>query len=110
MKAILISLALFAGQAMTLQQKRVVHLRPNSATIEASFGGSLLELSQAPPEVSLPPVPPQQDASGNPWVVDVKNFGPQAIKILGVHNFSTQVMVGQTIHIASNGRVYTVKH
>ena len=110
MKTVLISLALFAGQAMTLQPKPIVHLKPHTDRIEAAFGGSLLELSQAPAVVQLPLDPPKPDSAGNQWIVDVRNYGPSPVTILGKGDFSTQVAVNQTIHVASNGSTYLLQH
>jgi len=110
MKSILLAVALFAGQAMTLQDKPVVHLMPHTDIIQPAFGGSLLELSQAPPVVYLPAPPPKADANGIQWTIDVKNFGPLAVTVADKGTFSTPVAVGQTIHILSNGSKYVLKH
>ena len=109
MKPVLVALALFAGQAMTLQEKPVVHLKPHTDAILQTFGGSLLELSYAPNVVYLPIAPPKPDAAGNQWRVDAKNFGPRPVTVAGKGAFSVHVAVGQTVHILSNGNRYLVK-
>jgi hypothetical protein len=109
MKTLLIALALFAGQAMTLQDKPVVHLKPHTDFIPLAFGGSVVELIQSPPIIHLPAPPPKPDASGNPWTVDVKNFGPQPATVVDKGTFNAPVAVNQTIHIVSNGSIYILK-
>lgn len=106
MKPLLFGWILFAGQAIPHQQKPVVLLKPNTSQIEASFDGSLLKLIQAPPTLYLPAKPPQADALGNPWTVEVKNLGPLAVTVIDKQNFNAPVAVGQTIHILSDGRKY----
>jgi len=110
MKPFVIALALFAGQAMTLQDKPVVHLRPHTNAIDATFRGSLLELSQPPATLFLPTPPPGPGDDGTPWTIDVKNFGPSPVTIVGRAPFSVPVAIGQTVHIVSNGRTYLLKH
>jgi hypothetical protein len=110
MKSVLIALALFAGQAMTLQDRPVVHLRPHTDFVPQDFGASLLELNDAPQIVYLPPSPPKPDTNGNQWTIDVKNFGPLPVTVAGKGAFSTPVAVGQTVHILSNGSKYILKH
>ena len=110
MRSLLIALALFAGQAITLQQKPVVHLKPHSDAIDPAFGGALLELTNAPATVHLPPSPPNGDASGNPWTIDVKNFGPAAISVVDKQGFSASLQVGQTVHILAHGKSYILKY
>jgi hypothetical protein len=110
MRPLLLSFALVAAQAISMQQKPVVHLKANTAAIEAFWGGSILELRQAPAVVYLPPKPPKPDAGGNRWTLDVKNFGPLPVTVEDKHGFSTPVTVNQTIHIVSNGSAYSLKH
>jgi hypothetical protein len=45
-----------------------------------------------------------------PWSVDVKNFGPAPVTIVGNPNFNALVSVGQTVHICVNGQGYILKH
>jgi hypothetical protein len=108
MRELLVYFALLAGQMNTMQQKPVVHLRPHGNVIENHFGGKLLELIDAPAVVQLPQVPQKLDDEGNPWCVDVKNFGPNPVTIVGKGKFSVQVNVGQTTHIYSNGDKYSL--
>ena len=110
MKSILISLALFAGQAVHMQEKPVVRLKPHTAGIEAQWGGSLLELSQAPAAIYLPMTPPRPDVAGHRWTIDVKNFGPLPVTVQGKGGFSVPVAVNQTIHIVSNGAAYSLQY
>jgi hypothetical protein len=110
MKPIFIALALFAGQAMTMQDKPVVHLKPHADIILQSFGSSLLELSQAPQIVYLPATPPKPDANGQQWTIDVENFGPLPASASDKAAFSVPIAVGQTVHILSNVNKYIVKH
>lgn len=110
MKNLIVTLVLAAGQAVTMQEKPVVHLKPNTDLIRPEFRGSLVELNQAPPIVHLPALPPKPDASGDRWTVDVKNFGPAPVTVVDKGPFSVQVGVNQTIHIYSNGTIYILKH
>lgn len=110
MKSILISFTLVAAQAVSMQDKPVVHLKPHTNMIEVAFGGSLLELSQGPPVLHLPAPPPKPDSSGNKWTVDVKNFGPAPVTVVDAGAFNAPIGVNQTIHIFSNGKTYSLKH
>jgi hypothetical protein len=110
MKSMLFALIFIASQAITMQDKPVVHLRPHSDTIDPIFRGSLVELSNAPATVYLPASPPAPGTDGGPWSVDVKNFGPAPVTIVDKKNFNTTVSVNQTIHILANGQGYILKH
>jgi len=110
MKAALISLALLLVQMNSLQDKPVAHLPVHASVIDTQFGGKLLELINAPAQLLLPAIPPKVDSQGAPWSVDVKNLGPSAVTITGKAQFSVRISVGQTIHIFSNGTIYTLKH
>ena len=114
MKTLLISLALMAGQMITMQDKPVVRLKPHADIIDVEFAGSILELQNAPRYVHLPQFPPKPDPQGNRWSIDIKNFGPRPILI--VHKgrysnalFSVEVKVSETVHIYSNGTGYFLK-
>jgi hypothetical protein len=109
MKIPVICLALFFGQINTRVDKQVVHLRPQSVSIDVGFGGKLLELINPPTLLSLPAVPPKQDPQGNPWFVDVKNLGPSAVTVVGKPAFSIHIRANQTVHIYSNGAAYSQK-
>ena len=110
MKLLLIAALVLGGQMISHQDKPVVHLRPHTDTIDAAFGGSILELSQSPPVIHLPAPPPKPDADGNQWAIDVKNCGPSAVTIADRANFSVVAGIGQTVHIDSNGAIYFLKH
>lgn len=110
MKSMLFALIFIAAQAAMMQDKPIVHLKPHSNTIDSAFRGSLVELSNAPATVNLPATPPTPDSDGGPWWVDVKNFGPTPVTIVGKQNFNALVSVGQTIHIFVSGQGYILKH
>lgn len=110
MKSMLFALIFIAAQAVMIQDKPVVRFKPHTNAIEPSFGGSLVVLSHAPAIVNLPATPPAPDADGGPWSVDVKNFGPAPVTIVGKPNFNALVSVGQTVHIFVNGQGYILKH
>jgi hypothetical protein len=110
MKAFLLGSALFLGQMNTMQEKPAVHLQPHSHAIPKEFGGKLVELIHAPAVVNLPPVPPQVDSQGNPWEIEVRNLGPDAVMVVGEHSFSVPIPVGRTLAIQTSGRGYSLKH
>ena len=109
MRALLVCLILFVGQQNTLQDRIVVHLRPNGNTIENDFGEKLLELINAPTLISLPTSPRRLDSQGNPWSIEVKNLGPSAVTVAGKGQFSSRINVGGTVHITWNSLVYSLK-
>jgi hypothetical protein len=109
MKRLLMGSVWLIGQMVTLQNKPLVHLKPNENRIEASFGGKTLELIDAPVVILLPKHPPDRDELGDPWRVEVKNLGPRAVTIQGERAFSVQVGVGGTTQISSNGVAYSLK-
>ena len=109
MKPLLVCVALILSQTNTVQERQVVHLQPHSGAIRTDFGGKLLELFNAPAVVYLPMAPPKLDAQGNPWSVDIRNLGPGAVTVVGASQFSSRVIVDQTIHVVSNGRSYFLK-
>ena len=108
MKSFIVFLALFAGQMMTHQDEAVVRLQPHRDSIEAGFGGKMLQLSNAPAIVRLPISPPRLDEQGNPWKVDVKNLGPGAVTVVDKSGFKVQIPAGQTVHIYWNGTVFSL--
>jgi hypothetical protein len=109
MKTLLISLALFAGQMISMQEKPVVHLRPHADIIDVQYGGSLLELQNAPEYVHLPVQPPKADPQGTQWFIDIKNFGPRPVSIVDKAHFNLKINISQTVHIYSNGISYYEK-
>lgn len=108
MKALLICIAVVIGQMNTMQEKQVVHLNPNRNAIGEDFGGKLLELVNAPAVIYLPAKPPRLDPQGNPWCVDIKNLGPALVTVVGKGQFTSRIMVGQTVHVFSNGTAYSL--
>jgi hypothetical protein len=105
-----LGLVLLGGQLITMQSRPVTHLQPHKNMIEPGFGGSLVELMNAPVVIYLPPSPPKEDAQGVPWSVDVKNLGPVSVMITSTKShFQTVVGIGQTVHIDSNGVTYLLK-
>jgi len=108
-KRLWVLVTMLAIQMNSLQEKPVVHLQPHMNTIGTEYGGDTLELIGAPTVVLLPTQPPLLDSHGGPWSVDVKNFGPNTVTISGKARFNVQVSVGQTVHIYSNGSVYSLK-
>jgi hypothetical protein len=109
MKPFLVCVALILSQTNALQERQVVHLQPHSGAIRPDFGGKLLELLNAPAVIYLPMAPPKLDAQGNPWSVDIRNLGSAAVTVVGASQFSSRIIVGQTIHVISNGRSYSLK-
>jgi hypothetical protein len=109
MKTSLFCLALLVGQIDTLQSKSVVHLQPHRNSISVESGGQLLELINAPFAINLPLSPPKADSAGIPWSIDVKNLGPSVVTVADKAQFSVHINVGQTVHIYSNGTVYSLK-
>jgi hypothetical protein len=108
MKVLIISIAFVIGQMNTLQDKPVVHLQPHSGAVQIAFGGKQLELEHAPTIIYLPMTPPKLDSQGNPWSVDIKNLGPSVVTVVGKDQFSSRIVVGQTIHVFSNGISYSL--
>jgi hypothetical protein len=86
MKTLLVCIAVIIGQMNTLQTKQVAHLPPHRDTIQADFGGKLLELVNAPTIVHLPTTPPKLDPQGQPWSIDIGNLGPGATTVSGQLN------------------------
>lgn len=76
MNALLFCLLLFIGQLTS--PKDVVRLPPGKDGIPSSYGGKLVELLNAPADVSLPSRPP---STGTMWSVNIKNLGPHEVTI-----------------------------
>lgn len=108
MKTLLLCAGIMVGQMMTLQDRPVVHLAPNSHSIPTEFGGRLLELINAPSTVSLPKDPPERDSTGEPWSIDLRNLGPVTVRVAGKH-FSVSVSVGRTVHVLWDGSMYAIR-
>lgn len=109
MKTLLVCLAVLFGQVNSLQDKPVVRLPPNRTTIDPAYGGKLLELINAPAELTLPTTVPKVDAFGRPWLVDIKNMGPSAVTVVSKPEFNVQITPGQTVHIHANGKTYSLQ-
>ena len=108
MKALLIYLALFAGQMNTLQEKPLVRLHPHQDNIPVEFGGDLVVVGDGPAVLHLPSTPPLLDAKRKPWEVEVKNEGPGMVTVVGKAQFTAQVNVNRTLQIKSNGVAYSI--
>lgn len=109
MKALLLCAAVLAFQMNALQEKPVVHLGPHQTAISIRFGGKLLELINAPIEISLPKDPPKVGSDGEPWSLDIRNLGPALVTVTGHPHFSVSIGVGRTVHVIWNGNVYSVR-
>jgi len=111
MRMLFLGLVLVGGQLISMQSRPVIHLQPHKSTIEARFGGCLVELLNGPAVIYLPQVPPRVDGQGGPWSVEVKNLGPASVVVTAdqVH-FQTAVRTGQTVQIDSNGATYSLKY
>ncbi len=108
MRLAVLGLLLLFGQRNTLQSRPVVRLHSGRAVVDASLGGKLLELVNAPLVVSLP-APPPPDALGSPWTLDVKNLGPTSVTLSAKSGFTIALSVGETAHIVSDGVTYSRK-
>jgi hypothetical protein len=106
MMTFLIYLALFAGQYNTLQDKPVVRLHPHQDFIPVEFGGDLVELMNAPPQVQLPPLR-LVDSHGRPWSIEVRNLGPGTVNIVGKAQFHAEVPVGHSVTIKATNAGYS---
>lgn len=102
---------LLGGQLISMQSRPVIHLQPHKNTIEARFGGDLVELLNAPAVIYLPQAPPRVDGHGAPWSVEVKNMGPASVVVIATQvQFQAAIRAGQTVHIDSNGATYLLKY
>ncbi|MGA7521132.1 MAG: hypothetical protein WBW84_01535 [Acidobacteriaceae bacterium] len=106
MKSLLLVALIFIGQMNSLQDRPVVHLAPNRNFISVDFGGKLLELTNSPATISLPADPPRLDSNGRQWSIDVRNFGPANVTVVGRPRFNIPISVGETVHIVWNGTVF----
>ncbi len=109
MKSLVICLAILLGQANSLQSKPIIHLPAHTSAIDVADGGKLLELINAPAQLSLPANVPKVDAERRPWLIDIKNLGPSATTIVWRSEFKVQITPGQTVHIHSNGNAYSLQ-
>lgn len=106
MKALALGLLLILGQYDAVVDRPVVHLDPRHDFLTADDGGKLVELIRSPLVIHLPATPPERSTDGHMWTVDVKNLGPQTVKVVDGRSFSVTVAVNQTVHIHSTGHVY----
>jgi hypothetical protein len=109
MKALLLSIALLAGQLQSSQNEEVVRLPPHSLGIPVSDGGKLVELLYASSFLHLPSPPPKPDSQGNAWHVDIRNLGPNDVTIVAADRFSVHLSPRETTHIRSDGSLYLVR-
>jgi hypothetical protein len=93
-------LLLFVGQLNT--SKGAVRLPPGKAAISQDYGGKLVELIDAPAEVSLPPF----RASATKWSVDIKNLGPHDVTIRSGNQLAVLLHPNESAKIASRGSGY----
>lgn len=107
-KMLLVMLAFF-GPLISSQQKPIIHFPPNQARINATYGGKLVQLIDAPTEIALPQIPPKLDSQGNPWAVEIKNLGPRSVNLVSNSSFSTILHVNETVQIDSDGTTYKLK-
>lgn len=105
---ILVVAAFFIGQ-MAMQDTPVVRLTSNRAAIQAQWGGMRVELVNAPSSIFLPLPPPATDSLGRAWRIQIKNLGPSEVTVSAKSGFSTKVVVGRTVEIASDARSYALK-
>ena len=106
MRTFFIYLALFAGQYNTLQEKPLVRLHPHQDFIPSEFGGDLVELKNAPPQVKLPPLR-LVDSHGRPWSIEIRNLGPGTVTIVGTAQFHVEVPVGHSVSIKATNAGYS---
>lgn len=107
MRLFLVSIALFAGQFHTLQDRPVVHLHPHQDFIPVEFGGDTVVVASGPKIVHLPSLPPTLDSQRKPWSINVRNLGPGSITVVGKSDFTVRIDVDRTIEIKSNGTDYS---
>lgn len=108
MRNILAVAAFFIGQ-MAMQDTPVVRLTSNRAAIQAQWGGMRVELVNAPSSIFLPLPPPATDSLGRAWRIQIKNLGPVEVTVSAKSGFSTKVVVGRTVEIASDAGSYALR-
>jgi hypothetical protein len=101
MKSLLFCLLLFTGQLNA--PKDVVRLPSDKNAIPANYGGKLVELLGAPPEVDLPLQPIPTAESGPMWSVEIKNLGPHDVTIRNAHQLTVLLRPNQTATFAWRG-------
>ena len=104
MTVLIFCLLLFIGQVNT--SKEVVRLGPGKASISQDYGGKLVELINAPAEVSLPSL----RRSSTSWSVDVKNLGPHDVTIRNGDQLTVLLHPSESATFASRGSAYVRLH
>jgi hypothetical protein len=92
---------LLAGQGIA--SKDVVRLPPGRATISQDYRGKLVELLNAPPEVSLSSPHQSVGQSFADWSVEVKNLGPREVTIRNGGQLKILLRPNESATIASRG-------
>lgn len=101
MKALMFCLLLFAGQLNA--PREVVRLPPGKSVISLRYGGKLVELLDAPADVSLPSPAPSAAPSGIKWSVDIKNLGPRDVTVRNGNQLTVVLHPNQTTTITAQG-------
>jgi hypothetical protein len=108
MTALIFCLLLFIGQLNT--PKETVRLPPGKASISQAYAGKLVELIDAPAEVSLPSPRPSATQPAAKWSVDIKNLGPHDVLIRNGTQFTVLLHPNESATIASRGSGYVRLH
>ena len=109
MKTTLICVSLLIAQAATAQVQSTVRLPPHTTQIPVAFSGRQLELVNSPAVVYLPNTPPMPDAKGKPWIIEIKNAGPDRVSVVCKMKSSLSLEVGQSTTISSDGVRYSIR-
>jgi hypothetical protein len=110
MKSLLLVLALLGAQLPSRDTEPTVVLPTKRATITADYGGKYVQLKNTPAIVNLPVAPPKPMPSGQPWYVDVINFGPGSVTLQGGTQFSVVLQPKDTVRIVASNSIYRVAH
>ncbi len=79
--------------------KDVVRLPPGKATISQDYGGKLIELINAPSDLSLPSLRPPAAH----WSVEIRNLGPHEVTIRSGTQFALLLHPNESATIAAKG-------
>jgi hypothetical protein len=79
--------------------KDVVRLPPGKTTISQDYGGKLVELINAPSDISLPLL----RAPAAHWSVDIRNLGPHDITIRSGTQFAVLLHPNESATIGAKG-------
>jgi hypothetical protein len=99
MRTVLFMLAILYGQLAGARE--IVHLPSGKSVILSTYGGKLVELTNASAEVYLPSK--IQNAGQQGWDVEIRNLGPHSVTITNGVQFSTIVHPGETATVALRG-------